>query len=187
MHGWAFHVVELCWLCWLGVWAVLAVSAKRTARRPERGWSLASHLMLWSLVLVFLRPDGFQHHLLYSDTAAVSVAGVTLAAAGLAFTSWARLTLGGNWSGDITVKEDHTLVQTGPYRLARHPIYTGILAMALGTVLVDATLMGWIVLVVACAGLVGKLRAEERVMTAQFPDDYPGYRRRVKAVIPFVL
>ena len=52
--------------------------------------------------------------------------------AGLAFCWWARLHLGAMWSGTVTRKDDHHIVDTGPYGLVRHPIYTGLIFSALG-------------------------------------------------------
>jgi protein-S-isoprenylcysteine O-methyltransferase Ste14 len=69
----------------------------------------------------------------------------------------------------------------------RHPIYTGLLLMLLGTVIVMGRLDGYIVLVLASGALWWKLRREEAMMTKHFPDAYPAYRAHVKALIPFVL
>ncbi len=62
--------------------------------------------------------------------------GMGLTAVGIAFALWARLWIGRNWSGTITIKDQHELIQRGPYSLVRHPIYTGLLLAFLGTALV---------------------------------------------------
>src|SRR6185437_797564 len=66
----------------------------------------------------------------------VMAAGLALEASGLFFAIWARHHLGRHWSGEITIKVGHDLIRSGPYRYLRHPIYTGVLAMYSGILLV---------------------------------------------------
>jgi protein-S-isoprenylcysteine O-methyltransferase Ste14 len=87
----------------------------------------------------------------------------------------------------VTFKQDHELIESGPYALARHPIYTGLIVMALGTAINYGRAIGFVLLVALCGGLWGKARQEERVMSRHFPDAYPHYKMRVRAIIPFVL
>ena len=107
--------------------------------------------------------------------------------AGAAFTVWARVTLGRNWSAEVTFKQDHELIESGPYALVRHPIYTGLIAMALGTAINYGRAIGFALLLALCAGVWWKAREEEKIMTAHFADAYTEYRERVPAIIPFVL
>src|SRR5207248_5310755 len=121
----------------------------------------------------------------HADTAFALLAFV-IALGGLLLAFWARATLGGNWSGTITLKEDHTLVQNGPYRTIRHPIYTAILLMFLGSALFYGTL-GAVAAVPLCAvGFVVKAHQEEELMQRTFPDAYPPYRARTKMLVPGV-
>jgi protein-S-isoprenylcysteine O-methyltransferase Ste14 len=84
-------------------------------------------------------------------------------------------------------KEQHELIERGPYRFVRHPIYSGVLLMLFGTMLLSGTIAGVIVVVITVAALSVKARREERLLTKHFPDSYPRYRERVKsAIIPFV-
>jgi protein-S-isoprenylcysteine O-methyltransferase Ste14 len=111
--------------------------------------------------------------------------GTLLVAAGLGLTAWARWCLGRNWSGIITLKQDHALVRTGPYRVIRHPIYTGLLLALIGTASAIGKWRG--VLAVACAliGFLWKIRVEEERMRQTFPE-YEQYRKRTAALIPLV-
>src|ERR1017187_7501034 len=102
-------------------------------------------------------------------------------ATGLAFAIWARHTLGRNWSGNPTVKEGHELVETGPYRLVRHPIYTGFLLAIAGTGIGSGQVMQLFIFGTAFVLLWAKLRIEESLMLRQFPQTYPGYMKRTKA------
>jgi protein-S-isoprenylcysteine O-methyltransferase Ste14 len=95
--------------------------------------------------------------------------------------------LGSNWSGTVTVKQNHELVQSGPYAIVRHPIYSGFLLGALGTALSVGEARGLIALALAFVGWVAKTRVEEQFMVEQFNGDYVRYRREVKRLIPFVL
>ena len=87
----------------------------------------------------------------------------------------------------MTFKQDHEWIERGPYRFARHPIYTGMLLLCVGTALARGRLGAWVGVGLFCVGLWIKLRQEEALMLRHFPDEYPGYRKRVKALVPFVV
>ena len=113
--------------------------------------------------------------------------GVLVCVLGLSVTLWARWTLAGNWSSDVTFKQGHELIRTGPYQFVRHPIYTGILVMCLGTALDIGQLRGWLALPLMTAAFWIKLKQEERLMLRHFPNEYPAYQKQVKALVPFVI
>lgn len=108
-------------------------------------------------------------------------------AAALACAIWARSTLGRNWSGAVTVKAGHELIRTGPYKVVRHPIYSGILAALVGTSIGEGTLPSSIGVGIALCGLRMKWKTEERFMADQLGAQYVQYQREVKAVIPGLL
>jgi protein-S-isoprenylcysteine O-methyltransferase Ste14 len=104
--------------------------------------------------------------------------------AATALAVWARISLGIMWTAAPAVKVGHRLRTTGPYRLTRHPIYTGLLGMMLGSLLL-AGAGRWILPFPIFAVLLEfKIRSEERLMLAQFPDEYPSYRERVPQLVP---
>jgi protein-S-isoprenylcysteine O-methyltransferase Ste14 len=114
----------------------------------------------------------------------VRVLGLVVLVVSTAFTLWARLSLGTMWSMAPKVKGDHQLRTHGPYAVTRHPIYTGLLGMMLGATLLSG-IGQWIVLFPV--GLVlfeVKIRMEERLMVATFPDEYARYRRRAPQLVP---
>ena len=111
-------------------------------------------------------------------------AGALVTAAGLGFTVWARIHLGRNWSGSVTLKQGHELVLTGPYALVRHPIYTGLLVAFAGTALARAEWRGVLAVLIAWAALGRKLRVEERWMAGNFGERYAQYMARVPALVP---
>jgi protein-S-isoprenylcysteine O-methyltransferase len=120
-------------------------------------------------------------------TDAILVAAAILCICGLGLCLWARAVLGRNWSGTVTLKENHELIVRGPYQLVRHPIYTGLLAMITATAIEQGHIAGMIGLVLVFASFWIKLSDEEEVMVKQFPDQYAAYRERVERIIPFIL
>jgi len=114
----------------------------------------------------------------------VRVLGLAVLAASTVFTLWARFSLGTSWSMAPKVQGDQQLRTRGPYAVTRHPIYTGLLGMLLGATLLSG-IGQWIVLFPAALIVFEiKIRMEERLMVATFPEEYPRYRRRVPQLVP---
>jgi len=171
--GWAAF-----WLYWLAA----AFSMKR-GRVP---WSreLRIRALIAVVVVLLVRVGAFRGHGLNTDPLRAAV-GLVLFAVGLGFAIWARIHIGRNWGTPMTQKDEPELVTSGPYRLVRHPIYSGILAAGIGT----AVALNWLWLIaVALAGVYFLYSAtvEERYLAEQFPDRYPMYRHSTKMLVPFV-
>ena len=114
----------------------------------------------------------------------VRVLGLAVLVASTVFTLWARFSLGTMWSVAPKVIGDHQLRTHGPYAVTRHPIYTGMLGMLLGATLLSG-IGQWIVLFPAALIVFEvKIRMEEHLMAATFPDEYPRYRQQVPQLIP---
>ncbi len=180
--------IGCCWAAWVIYWVFMAFKTKRTV---ERGGFFGYRLVA-GIVFVALFSAGRPLHVsaqsqLWHTTLAWGIVTDCIVVAGVAFTVWARITLGRNWSAEVTFKQDHELIESGPYALARHPIYTGLIVMALGTAINYGRAIGFGLLVSLCAGLWWKARQEEQVMSRHFSGAYADYKRRVRAVIPFVL
>jgi len=177
-----------CWGVVLVVWIVVA--ARHAGTRPAgrvRGSTdirstVLAMLAVTALVLIGRNPSLLAPLTVSSPLVTAIGAGVLVGST--LFAVWARLALGRSWSVDPQAAPDVGLHTDGPYAVTRHPIYTGLLGMMLGT-----TLMGglgqWITLVIAGLVVAGiKIRAEERLLLATFPDAYTDYRKRVPALIP---
>ena len=169
------------------VWLVGLAFTKRTVRSQPSGARLF-HLALALLGFFLLGSSFFDTGWLamrfLPARPSLQLTGLIVTIAGCLFAIWARIRLGSNWSGRATVKAGHELIVTGPYALARHPIYTGLLAAALGTGIATGRvrcIVGFVLIVLA---LMVKMSQEERLMLETFPEAYPAYRRRVKALIP---
>jgi len=174
------------WDVWLLSWIIAARwSSAATVTQAPRDRIVQSVLILAGAVLIVFRVIGPLSHPLFPANAALGWAGVALALAGLAFTWWARVHLGRDWSVAVTLKRDHRLVRSGPYAVVRHPIYTGILLALLGSVIVyHVSPQGLLGLALATFGIVLKLRQEERFLTERFGDAYRSYMAQVRALVP---
>jgi protein-S-isoprenylcysteine O-methyltransferase Ste14 len=177
-----------CWIAWVLYWVIMAFRTKRTL---ERGGVVAYRLVAGAIVAGCAAAgrllDVSAHSQLWRTPFALGVLTDCVVVAGAAFTVWARITLGRNWSAEVTFKQDHELIESGPYALARHPIYTGLIVMAAGTAVNYGRAIGVALLLALCGALWWKARQEERIMSRHFPARYAGYRTRVRAIIPFVL
>jgi len=189
----ALNVNSAIGYTWYGlgiVWLVGLAFTKRTVR-SQPGGARIFHLALASLGFILLSGRWFQGGWMATrfvpDLYSVQVTGLVLTIVGCAFSVWARVQLGGNWSGQVTVKAEHELVTTGPYALARHPIYTGLMVAVAGTALAGGVWRCIVALVVILLALMVKMGQEERMMMQTFPAEYPQYRQRVKALIPGML
>ena len=178
------------WMTLGAVWLFGIGFSKPTVRQiPSTARLLQSAMLLTGFVLVGSQwlhdsPLGLR---LWPQSLAMREAGLALTIAGCLFAIWARIAIGTNWSGRPTVKADHELIIKGPYALARHPIYTGLLVAAAGTGLSHGELRSVLGVALVILGLTLKIQTEERLMDETFPAAYPEYRRRVKALIPGVL
>ena len=188
-HVFYWYLIPALWIAWSIYWLVSSRNVKRAVRRESRAarWGHIVPLVVGMLLIVAQRPSSpvFSMRLLPATRASYWV-GVAVLCVGLAFAIWARRYLGTNWSGSVTVKENHELIRTGPYGLVRHPIYTGILTGILGTAVARGELRGVWGLAICTAGFLVKLRREERWMRETFGEAYDRYRATVPMLVPFV-
>ncbi|HST31261.1 MAG TPA: isoprenylcysteine carboxylmethyltransferase family protein [Chthoniobacterales bacterium] len=168
---------------------IAAFWTKQSVYRDRRVWWRYTLPLAIGAYLIFKGrhfPDPFGLRVI-PPMDAVAWLGVFLCIAGLAFCIWARFTIGRNWSGVITFKGGHELVRRGPYAIVRHPIYTGMLAMVVATVIVFGHIAGIIALPFVFWSFWIKLGYEEKLMLEKFPEEYRAYQRRVKRLVPFIL
>jgi len=176
-----FDPLNLVWSIWALVWLVTAVwSARSVSREPYRNRLLVAALMVVGFFPLLARSR------LPAVLAPRFVIGLTLTVLGLGFAIWARVHLGRFWSGMVTLKENHELIRSGPYAFVRHPIYTGLITAAAGTALARGTFAALLALGLIVVACWLKIRAEEKLLTNHFGDQYREYRRQVPALIPFV-
>lgn len=176
------YIFAIGWAAFWAYWLVAAFSMKRG--RVQWGRELRIRALIVVLAIVLLRFGAFRGHSLNSDAWRAGI-GLVLFAAGLGFAVWARVHIGRNWGTPMTLKSEPELVSSGPYRLVRHPIYTGVILAGLGT----AVALSWAWLIAVALGGVYFIYAatvEERTMVERFSESYPLYRRSTKMFVPFV-
>lgn len=184
------NIFAMMWIAWGAYWLLLSRNVKVTTRREPLQSRLLHILPLLVAGILLAAP--------YASVALIGTrivpssragfwSGALLCALGLLFTVWARVHLGRNWSGVVTLKQGHELVTHGPYAIVRHPIYSGLFLAFIGCALARGTVGGLLGLVVAFLALWRKLRFEEAWMREQFGDAYTAYSKRVAAIIPFIL
>jgi protein-S-isoprenylcysteine O-methyltransferase Ste14 len=187
--------LNVLWAVWYASWIVAAAWAGRTKTQMKTDMGGLHRYISAIGVLLLFAPLGRLAK--FGPIASVAVGRLwpssevlgwvlfTLAAAGFVFCWWARLHLGKLWSGFVTLKEDHRIVDTGPYALVRHPIYSGLMVAALMTGLMRANPAALVGAVLIVLGFSMTARIEEGFLRAQLgPDTYEGYRRRVGMLVP---
>ncbi len=177
------------WIALVIVWVVSALRTKRSVKNQSSGWQiLYTVILVVGVCLIFAKQIGvpWLDRQLFSVTVAIALAGLLVVLMGVVFSIWARLMLGDNWSNRVTVKEDHTLVLSGPYRIVRHPIYSGILLGMLGSALQRGEVRSFVGVAICGFSFWLKSRAEEQFMVQTFGEEYLQYRRKVKALAPFI-
>ncbi len=188
-------IVLVCWGVFLLYWIVSWRKVKKT-KKTKADFSKIRWLVPWVVVIFvvfFNSPEpSSPFHLLPCDNTwlecnGIQILGVLLTLIGLVVAIIARHTLSNNWSSNIDIKKDHELKTDGIYTYARHPIYTGVSSMAIGTFLVFQSLGSLIITVIVIAFFVYKIKQEEELLMEHFPKAYTAYKKRTKALIPFII
>jgi protein-S-isoprenylcysteine O-methyltransferase Ste14 len=187
IHNWSNYL----WWALAAVWIGSAPFRKPVARPTSISFNLTQRLVFFcGLYLLFAPPIAPMlpalNTPLFSLTLPIAIAGLVIVFAGLAFSIWARFTLGSSWSAEPSIRHDHELILRGPYRLVRHPIYTGILTAMLGSALQLGLLRSLLGFIVCVAALLIKLSVEEQLMVQQFGNRYLEYSAQVRRLVPFL-
>lgn len=181
------QVCEYLWIAFVVLWMIWALRTK-PAQYREGVSSRLSYTLLTVVAFYCLftagPPEDWLHIRLLQGNLATEVLGVALTAAGLGFAVWARAYLGGNWSSSVTVKVEHQLIRTGPYRWVRHPIYSGMILAMIGTAIARGEVRGVIAVVLLYAGFKIKSKIEEQAMISTFGAEYDAYSRSTGAIMP---
>lgn len=176
------------WILWALSWLGAAWWSNSTEKRPGLSAEIGYRIVqLAGIVLFFIPAHGYEGVLrLWHIGWSGAWICVALIALGFAFCWWARIHLGRLWSGAITRKADHKVIDSGPYALVRHPIYTGILLAVFATMAAKGTVLGIAGAALITIGIWMKARLEERWLGQELgAGAYAEYRRRVPMLLPF--
>jgi protein-S-isoprenylcysteine O-methyltransferase Ste14 len=199
MGMWPDAAIFIPWDLWIVSWMAASLWTARTIKRRGISGQLLYRSLTFSGFVLLLAPvlrrsgdhlvlanwPGILGERFWIPPLAIGWSMVALAAAGFLFAWWARIYLGRLWSGSITRKEGHKVIDTGPYAIVRHPIYTGIYMAAIATVVTMGTLHAIVGAALLIVGYWVKARTEERFLREELGAEiYDSYRRRVPMLVP---
>lgn len=180
-------ISALIWVA-LDVYWSIAETKRHASKSKESTRSRRLHglLTMGGLLLLFIPIPGLTGQFV-PDTLTTALVGLGIQIGFTLFYLYCRFYLGHLWSGAITIMADHRLIQTGPYRFLRHPMYTGMLGMAAGTAVVSGQYHALLGVALFALAYARKIRLEDRVLAGEFGEAYAAYRKRTAALVPWVL
>jgi len=184
---WTLVAIQIAWGVTFIYFAASALLTNRIKRRDtwsgrilDRVLLLGGYVLLFSgLPLPMIANQHFMH-----PRAWVQIAGAVMTYIGLPLTIWSRASLGRYWSGVVALKQDHMLIQSGPYRAIRHPLYSGLILAAFGLAVCVTT---WSSLLGAAALLTcfeRRAQKEDALLAGEFGAEFEDYRKRTGRLIP---
>jgi protein-S-isoprenylcysteine O-methyltransferase Ste14 len=179
--------IDGLWLLFAAVWLISAFKRKETKQRESIGQRLTYVLpivLAWSIFRGYLLSSGVFHTRFLPDTLATAWVGAALTALGIAFAFWARFHLGTNWSGVVSLKENHELIRTGPYRTVRHPIYSGILLALIGTAVAIGRVRAILAVAIIWLSFYIKARREESLLATEFGSRFAEHQQHTGMFFP---
>jgi protein-S-isoprenylcysteine O-methyltransferase Ste14 len=177
------------WAVFVVSWIVAAVWARQTVRRSTSRFQaplvvgvLVAGLLL-ALAVLWLPA---MRQPVWQSSAGFGWAMFAVTVVGLAFCWWARLHLGALWSAGISRKEDHRIVDTGPYGIVRHPMYSGVFLGLFAMAAFRGRPLDFAIAVLLTLFFALKALVEEEFLRAELGADYNAYRARVPMLVPFL-
>jgi protein-S-isoprenylcysteine O-methyltransferase Ste14 len=184
------HTTYALWAAWIVSWTLAMAWSSRTEKRASVSAELLFRVVLYfGAIVLFAFPSSDHHYAQvqlwhFGDPLNWILTAIT--AAGLSFTWWARIHLGSLWSDWVMKKAGHHFVDTGPYRLVRHPIYSGLILAALATAIEKGTSFAMLGAATMTVAFYTKARREERFLRAELSDNaYYAYARKTAMLLPF--
>jgi protein-S-isoprenylcysteine O-methyltransferase Ste14 len=180
------------WLVWVISWKAASFwRARPTAEAPAGRYRLHFAIAVTGFLLTFgvfrlLFGPIWPAQRLWPVGPMLGWAMVGLTLTSLAFTWWARLAMGRLWNGGVSRTAEHRVIDTGPFALVRHPIYTGMIAGVWAMAVLQAKPVAILGAAMFALGFILKARLEERFLDVEFPE-YAAYRQRVRMIVPFLI
>jgi protein-S-isoprenylcysteine O-methyltransferase Ste14 len=186
--GWAlFALWEVFWF----IWTIFAFFTTVKNERLKISLTLLGAVVFaipFTGVAIWITDSSFPEFFLLSQrNLATIISGFFFTVLGLIFAVWSRAKLGNSWSGEAKLVSNQKLITDGPYKVVRHPIYTGQIVAVFGTAIILLDLIGIALFIVSVITLVQKSIREENLLTNQFGTEYIQYKKRVKMLIPYII
>ncbi len=184
--------LQVCWITIIIYWIISRNKTKKVADQE----GIIKRFFLYTLPLLIavllLGPGEWYGHSLLREnfvphTNFVGITGLFFCFSGTLIACWARYTLGKNWSFSVQKKENHELIQSGIYSIIRHPIYTGLLMLFLGNAIIVGDYRGILAVIIVLISFWQKGLKEESKLLTLFGSQYAEYKKRTKAILPYVL
>lgn len=182
------NAVTICWIIFILYWIISSFFVKKTVVKRGPKWILW-RIIIVIIVIIFIRLNNLNNDSLlyiFQSTYRFELLGSIITIFGLFFAIWARINLGKNWSGYVTYKENQELIMSGSYKLVRHPIYTSIILMIIGTILYYGSIFALIMLIISSIMFIIRSYKEEKIMIKLFGKKYQDYMRKSKRFLPFL-
>ncbi|MGZ9720392.1 methyltransferase family protein [Rhizobium miluonense] len=185
-----YQFIPACWIVWLLIWLFASFRVKRTVRQEDTLSRLGNTAPIWiGAFLLVAHPSWLgplQTPIIPHDRTTYGI-GAALTLIGLAFAVWARVHIGRNWSGVITLKEDHALIRSGPYALVRHPIYSGLMLAIIGSAIARGDIAAALAIIAVLYAVLRRVHIEESWMSETFGSAYADYKASTPALVPFLI
>lgn len=183
-------VLFASWEVYYLIWAISAlITTQKNIRVKKFLFQLLAvfFVLPFTSLAIWLEITLYPEYVLLLSYSISTYIGFTLLIIGLAFSIWARIKLGRNWSGSVEILPNHKLVRDGPFKVVRHPIYLGMILGTLGTSLILGEIITFIVFITSVFTLIQKSQNEEKLLLEKFGLEYDQYKKEVKSFIPFLI
>ena len=184
--------LKITWFIVLTYWII---SGRRAKKVDQQETVFKRFMQYWFPIIIaslLLGPgEWFGHTWLRENfvehTNLVGTIGLSISILGAIIACTSRYLLGNNWSLSVQKKENHQLIQTGMYKVVRHPIYTGLLLLFTGNAIIVGDYRAIIAVIIVFVSFWFKLKKEEQWLTETFGTEYIEYQKQTKALIPYLL
>jgi protein-S-isoprenylcysteine O-methyltransferase Ste14 len=182
------RLFAVIWIGWFVSWMAAAAFWSSRAQKRIATWNVWAYrvLVVVGAALLWAAAHRWTHDRIWTVGVAGAYVFAAVTFAGISFTWWARFYLGRLWSSAITRKQDHRVIDTGPYAFVRHPIYSGLILALFATAAAEGAVVSIAGATFVSFGLWLKAREEERFLVGELGADYRAYRRRVPMLVPFL-
>jgi protein-S-isoprenylcysteine O-methyltransferase Ste14 len=181
------QMIQGAWLACAAYWLWAARNQKRVERHePALARLLHVVYMAGGFFLLYTNDSRFGalNRRFLPDQEWIAMTGALLTVTGIGFAIWARHHIGRNWSGEVTIRQEHELIRTGPYSHIRHPIYTGLIVAVAGTAIVIGEYRALLALALILIGFTVKAKREEAMLEHQFGPSFAEHRRHTGFFLP---